>query len=453
MIIKDENTRAKVQFTLESSAGAEVEEVTTLALASALIPGDDPPAWDAIVYDEASGSLKDLEPFRLKTSKIPCYYCTDVMEQQMLPTLSITQLIPKSTLLTTLLPLVQSSKSEAPENPDDFCKIRTTILLSVYPLKGDLYIKLSDIKYVLLFKEGDAFETSDLVKYTQQKGVQFLYIKKAQCGEFIDKYRLELEKTLMQTPIPFAEATAKSTDALETVRELGARMGFTKEVQSLAKTQVQMAVKVLGKSPRLADILAKMQASPERYIASHSMMCGYFACAIATQMEWGSEMTFHKLSLAAFLHDITLENQLLAQCDNPDEAKEKGFSAQEIQTFKLHPVRAAEIAKGFHEVPPDVDQIIAQHHEKPDGSGWPRQMTHTYMAPLATLFVVAHEMAKQACLNPKTFDPKKFVIEVQGKYKSSQFRKVIQAVERSFGAGDAPPAPGMPPTDTPEGEG
>src|SRR6185312_15892576 len=100
---------------------------------------------------------------------------------------------------------------------------------------------------------------------------------------------------------------------------------------------------------------------------------GYIACAIATQMDWASDSTFQKLTLAAFLHDITLSNHELAQCDTVQEAiDKKTFTEAEIAGFRVHPAKGAEIARQFQEVPPDVDVIILQHHERPDGSGFPR---------------------------------------------------------------------------------
>jgi HD-GYP domain-containing protein (c-di-GMP phosphodiesterase class II) len=94
---------------------------------------------------------------------------------------------------------------------------------------------------------------------------------------------------------------------------------------------------------------------------------------------------------------------------------------------------AAEVAKQFSEVPPDVDLIIAQHHERPDGSGFPRGLSSTYIAPLSAIFIVAHDMTQYAIEKGKAFKAADFLEEFREQYKPSQFRKVVQAIEQLEG--------------------
>src|SRR5207244_821722 len=104
-----------------------------------------------------------------------------------------------------------------------------------------------------------------------------------------------------------------------------------------------------------------------KYISSHSMMLGNLACTLAAAVGWSSETTFYKLSLASFLHDITLQNHELAgiQSLKELETRKEEFKPAELQAYKNHPHAASEMAKQFSEVPPDVDTIIMQHHEQP----------------------------------------------------------------------------------------
>ena len=207
------------------------------------------------------------------------------------------------------------------------------------------------------------------------------------------------------------EEVAKLNDSVfEAIQSLGTGVGFTPEVQQMAKTQVQMTMKAMGKSPRLSKLFEKIESYQGKYIASHSTVTGYLACAIASQMKWGSDTTFHKLTLAAFLHDITLTNHDLAACKTLDEVqKDERFSDAERKSFKAHPMQGAEVARQFNEVPPDVDLIIAQHHERPDGSGFPRSLSSTYIAPLTAIFIVAHDMAQLAVAEGPKFKVENFL--------------------------------------------
>jgi response regulator RpfG family c-di-GMP phosphodiesterase len=146
-------------------------------------------------------------------------------------------------------------------------------------------------------------------------------------------------------------------------------------------------------------------------------------------MEWASDGTFQKLTMAAFMHDITLTNIELAECETLDDVKRKGFSDEEYKEFQAHPQKAAEQARQFSEVPPDVDVIIAQHHERPDGKGFPRKITSNYIAPLSCVFLVAHDMARLALKMGSAFDVKDYLAVNREKYTHSQFKKIIAAIE------------------------
>ena len=93
-------------------------------------------------------------------------------------------------------------------------------------------------------------------------------------------------------------------------------------------------------------------------------------------------------------------------------------------------MKAAELARQFQEIPPDVDVIVSQHHEKPDGTGFPRGIGYSYIAPLAMVFMVAHDMAQHFLGHGSQMDRDAFLAEVRDKYTSSQFRKILEAIER-----------------------
>jgi hypothetical protein len=437
LISDDGEVREKARFALEGVQGATVEPAATYDAASALIKARGS-AYDVMVCDIRQGSVQDLESFLHVAGAIPCVYCVDAQpERQPDLTWNLLAIVPRTPLdanLTALFDrLVTSGKIARSESPDNFCRIRTKLLLSVCPLKGDIFIRLNEQKHVKLFHEGDHFELSDMEKYTHRKGIDYLYIRKEQCREFIEKYNADLEKKLGGN-LSLKEAAQINDSIHETVQEMGLSIGFTKDVQVLVKTQMRITLKSMGKAPRLADLLAKFEGYGGQYIASHSTRTGYFACALASHLEWGSESTFQKLNYASFLHDITLRNPELAACQTMEDF-EKGvaagkFTERDRADFKSHATTAAQVARGFLEIPPDVDAVIIQHHERPDGKGFPRGLGQVAISPLAAVFIVAHKLAEQSIVSGKNLDVRQLTQELRKTLTSSQFRKVIGALEQ-----------------------
>ncbi len=438
MLVKEASEdRDKLSFALESRFKIIVDTVDTLHEANEIIknPKNTIRTPSLLIYALENSPLAKIKTYKLSTPDIPVILCSHKrISKGDNPDWNIIGFARSQLLITDLFRLVEQflqkfGLEDIAESDSEYVKIRPKILLSVCPLKGDIYIRLSDKKFLKLFLKGDQFEHADWQKYTTQKKVEYLYIRLEQCQEFIEKYRIDLETKLSHiNPGDIEQALDIIIPTHETVKEMSKKMGFNKEVQALVRTQAQIAIKAMEKSPRLADLLEKLRRQNEQYISAHSTTTAFLACAIASNLSWGSETTFTKLNLAAFLHDIALDNQELAKCSTLEEAENGPFSAQEKAAFHDHTIKAAEIARNFTEVPPDVDIIILQHHEQSDMSGFPRGIGYAYISPLACIFIVAHEIAEQVLQNNFKFDLKQYIAESGDKYMHGGFKKVMQAI-------------------------
>jgi HD-GYP domain-containing protein (c-di-GMP phosphodiesterase class II) len=281
---------------------------------------------------------------------------------------------------------------------------------------------------VKLFRQGDIFDREDLEKYTTKKGVEYLYLRHASTTEFIEKYQLELQALLNSNKAGVNMLLEKSIELHETATALISAVGFTPEVQILAKTQVSMTIKAVRKHRGLSELYSQLQKFKGEYLHTHSTMCSYIACSLASKLEWASDSTYLKLSLAAFLHDVTLQKSDLAKLRSLDEleATDIRFTPQEVQAFKNHPQQAAEMLKQMSQVPPDIDLIIMQHHEWPDGSGFPKKLNSTNLHPLSCVFIVAHDVVDQMLKG--LCRPQDYVEKNQEKLSGSQFKKVLKAM-------------------------
>lgn len=443
LLLSDQNeeTREKVIFSLESTFQAEVFQASSLDQCLKAITGPDGP-FDCMISDFRAATMTDFEEFQKKSAGVGTILIVDAKPEKTPPVeWNVIAVVDRAQMISGVIGTIQKqvakgSMKVSEARRSDFCKIRSKLLLSVCPLRGDIFIRLSDTHFVKLFKTGDQFELNDLEKYTTKKGVEYFYIRNEETKEFIDKYDADLQKYLKKSYSLSVEEAVKVNESIyETVQELGKQLGFTREVQSLCRTQIRMTVKSLGKNPTLDSILKKLEAFRGQYLAAHSALAGYFACAIASQLEWGSEATFQKLMLASFLHDITIDDHKLAKCTSIQEVEKGDFTRDQIEAYKEHPSKASAIAQKFSEVPPDVDVIIVQHHESPDGTGFPRQIGHSYISPLAATFSVAHELACATLEEGSDkFDVKRFLAKVSGKYSSIRYRKILEAIEEVFTA-------------------
>jgi CheY-like chemotaxis protein len=319
----------------------------------------------------------------------------------------------------------------APEGASEFCPIRTNLLIRVSPLKSDIYIRLSETKFVKLFRPGDEFDANDLERYYQSKHVEYMYLRRGDAPEFIKKFRIELEEILQRDDLRQDEALQATEIAQDAIQELIHSVGFDEEVQELAKKNVEITLKAVGANPRLSDLIGKI-AREGNYLSQHSTLLAHVACCVAKEMEWGSEATFSKLVLAAYMHDVSLKSSEIAKINTLREldAKKAAFPEEEVRNYHLHPAKSADVVRSFKEVPADVDIIVQQHHERPNGSGFPRGLMFNYISPLSSLFIVAHELSQDILSKRGAFTLPVFIETRKPHFNQGNFKKVFAALEK-----------------------
>ena len=166
------------------------------------------------------------------------------------------------------------------------------------------------------------------------------------------------------------------------------------------------------------------------------MKMSYICTAIAKHTEWGSDSTVFKLSLACTMHDMTLDDDDLARIESLTDPRLELFRPEQVEAFKNHPQEAAKLIKDSKEFPADVDFIVAQHHERPDGSGFPRGLMKLRIAPLSCVFILAHEFVNRIeemgnVYNQENRD-KVYQALSQEMYTMGNFKKPFAGLRRAF---------------------
>lgn len=333
-----------------------------------------------------------------------------------------------STELISVLREKYREIAESPANDSGYCRISVELLCDVTPLVDSVYVRLSNIKYVKLFKAGTVFTERDLRRLCGVRNIEYLYILKSAAGEFIERLQDKLRAD--SSNLVDGDERLFSTVAYvqETLQDLTQKIGFTPPVVELAKTHVETAVKAIGKFPRLTRIFEGSILRNANYTSKHSVMVAHVACAIASQMGWPSDSTFQKLTIASLLHDLTLAKPEYAHVKTKQDlmdAKSK-FLPTEVTSIESHPFAAGELVNKLTEIPGDVYLVVLQHHEVPDGSGFPRGLRASAISPLAAVFIVAHELVDEFEKQGDTFDMIAFFQDREELYSVGTFKKIAK---------------------------
>ncbi len=338
--------------------------------------------------------------------------------------------------LKKVLPFLKSGTESATGMLDEYSRIKTTLLYRANVMPCDIYLRLSKAKFIKIIFAQDVFGEDELKRF-DLKDLQYLHIKIADYSIFFGKLEKDFISRVATKNLTETESLNLSLEMQETVHSLSVAMGFSEKIETISKTNVSLALKMIEAKPGLADLLKKISITSENYISSHSLMLPYVACGLADLMKWNSDQTFYKLTLASFLHDISLDDDALAAYSSVEELKTdmlhvKTWTEAQLQEYLNHPQKAAQIVTSFHEIPPDVDSIVAQHHELPDGSGFPMHLNYARISPLACLFIIAHDIVTYCYKKGNCIDMQAFVLDREQSYVSGKFKTIFVALKKSI---------------------
>lgn len=327
---------------------------------------------------------------------------------------------------------IANSAQEAGTIVPDYHRIRLRSFVKTNIIPCNVYVKLSKKKYVKVLNSNDTFGTEEFDRYHSKK-ITHLYVKREDGVPFLNnlaKTVLALLHAAKQTSDSGKKISA-SEESIKTIQEVVNNVGITPAVQELAKANIELAVSTVKAAPEIRELMKKFEINIDEYIASHSNAISYLSCYLLSMMKWQSDSGFYKLSLAAIMHDITLENNDLAAIQTLQELdKQKTiFTKPELEEYRTHPLQAAELVRKMENMPPDVDSIVSQHHERPDSSGFPHSISSIRIAPLSAIFILAHELAGAIAEEKDAFSIRDFLERAKKKYTAGQFRKIIQEAQ------------------------
>ncbi len=118
------------------------------------------------------------------------------------------------------------------------------------------------------------------------------------------------------------------------------------------------------------------------YTAQHSINCAILALGLAHAMEW-PQAQIEQAGLAALLHDlgnVTLDSAILN--------KRGRLTAEEYQHIKTHTEKGHEMLSAEAEIDEAVSLVALEHHERPDGLGYPAGKKAGEISPLSMLVSV-----------------------------------------------------------------
>lgn len=322
------------------------------------------------------------------------------------------------------------------DSTDPWCRIHLDALGSLNGVSKDLYIKLPSGKLVRLFESGNV--TDEAIEKYRSKGLLFLWLERPTCDWVVAQIKKQFHIFVTNKNFNFVIRSPESSKEeqfeqkiLRVCDELHMDPDFKNEILAL----MDKVLEVVMKDVKLGSLVKLLKAEDERlsYFAREMQLMSLISCYMAKALEWHSKTTLEKLVYASIMHDITLATkphlQKLTTLNQFEKAKDE-LSDEDRKLYLNHPREAAQILKSnFKFAPPETEVLILQHHEQPDGGGFPGKINADRLSPLTQLFIVTQDFCHYV-MNDTDAQLDIYFLKAETRFAHNSFRKYLMLLKK-----------------------
>lgn len=327
---------------------------------------------------------------------------------------------------------IQAGIKPAVVKARDYIPVDIRTLQRLFKINTSLYLKISSEKFVKVLHPGIEFSEIELRRFSE-KSIDELYIEKIDFENFIREFRKNVFSRLAWEKVNQEEKFDILADDIALIGKASRIFGWSPAVVALAQENISNVISLVKSEPNFAKLSTMLKDSEKKKLASHSILLTFMLTELATRMEWASQGTIEKLTFAAILHDIELDDeqfadiQTLLMADELTTLKE----AQEGNKLLSHPIDASQLTLNWPICPSDVDVIIRQHHERPDGRGFPLGLPSFKILSLSAAFIMCEDLIYKSMID-ETINLKEYFINQKEYYSREPFRTIYPKLLEIF---------------------
>ena len=221
-----------------------------------------------------------------------------------------------------------------------------------------------------------------------------------------------------------AQSAFISKEDQEKAREAGCDSFLTKPIY---KSELLEVIQLEAAMQSTIQAVANVVEAHDPYTAGHERRVGIIAADIAREMGW-SEEKCRIQQLIGLVHDI-------GKISIPAEilSKPGRLSAIEFELIKTHAEQGYQILKDV-DFPLPIAEIIREHHERMDGSGYPRGLKRVETLLESRLLAVADVLEAMASHRPyrAAFGIEETLHEIESHRAQHFDPEVVDAMLRLF---------------------
>lgn len=283
-------------------------------------------------------------------------------------------------------------EEEVEASDADLTAVRLAEFYSPRVVAFDLFLRLGSGRYLRVFRAGEVYNEPELRAYENDRGIRHVYFARTHRSSYVRSSLQLMQKIAPLAGVPlrtkFGVARLLSELYMQELFEASdddraARVEAARPICSV------LAAWVENEAGLEAFLLQLDRIDP--HVESLAFLTGLFSCAISRRFPWKSQRTSETLLFACFLADIGLAAQ-------PEIARlsPRRMKGEQRKLYQQHPELSFLLLQELGKVPEQVLNIVRQHHEYCDGSGFPAGLPGNEVLQLAKLVSLSGDVIRCA---------------------------------------------------------
>jgi response regulator RpfG family c-di-GMP phosphodiesterase len=293
--------------------------------------------------------------------------------------------------INEMISIVPKRKGLSPEEEVDgednlFTSVKISEFYTAAPVLFDLFIKLKSGRYIKILHAGDTFSKERVDKYKNEKNVEHLYFEKKDLFKYVKFTNYFAEKIMTNKKVATKVKMRLVQNVAEKFLEQSFSEGMKPQIIEQGKEIAENIYTMIQENEDLYQVF-RDYSDFDPSIFTHAYLTTIFSTAIIKQYEWQSKITIECTAFACMFHDIgkmKLDPALLTK-------KRVDMTEEEFEEYKKHPEYGLDIIEGKPMINNSIKQIIYQHHEHYDGTGFPLGIKGSKILTLSNIVRLADE--------------------------------------------------------------
>ena len=315
-------------------------------------------------------------------------------------------------------------------NIEAWVSVPVEAFLHFKKLPFDLYVKISETKYVKRIPAHEVVEEAIIAKF-KSKGLGELYFDKRFKRDFSLMLINNMINRVEHEYEDVNESLKARSEVYSTVKEIVHGMGLAPRVVEVCETMIQEIEKdAIKHSKEISQHLERLKNRPDltfqyRFIEMTCYIGGQLLQVIDPS-NWESELK--RFSFAAFFCDMTLSDPQLIHVFTMEQFDQLRPAQQ--KEVHDHALRAANLVAKLPNAPIDVGIVIKQHHGSLSGVGLLHKKS-IHLATLAKCLIISQELAYGVLTNTHkpSLEVLKGLIKVD---RGAALQELVEAFENSL---------------------